>query len=880
MRNRCLLSSLLPLSDNFQRMKNVAAACLVLLCAAPAYAQRLPDTVVPEHYTLWFAPDLEKETFRGRETIQGVVTQPSTSITLHAAEIKFGEVKVTSGGRTQTARVTTDAKNETATFTVPQRLSEGPVTIEVTYDGLLNDKLRGFYISKANGRKYAVSQMEATDARRAFPSFDEPAFKATFDISLMIDRADTAISNGRLTSDTPGPEPGKHTLVFSRSPKMSTYLVAMIVGDFVCRDGNAEGTPLRICSTPDKRELTGFALEAASQQLKFYNDYFGIKYPFEKLDIIAVPDFSAGAMENAGAITFRERLLLVDPQRSSVSARKRVAVVTAHEIAHQWFGDLVTMKWWDDIWLNEGFATWMENRPVAAWKPEWQVELDEADDTQTALSLDSLRSTRAIRTRVQTTEEINEVFDAIAYEKTAAVLRMIESYVGPDNFRKGVQSYLNKFAFSNAAGEDFWGELTRVTGRPVDRMMRSFVDQIGAPLLTVRNKCVGNASEISVAQSRFVGTPGAPGQPQTWTLPVCFKTNQGQPRCELIDRAEQTSKAAGCDSVFANADARGYYITEYSPEAARALGKNAGGLKRVERISLLGDEWWMVRSARHPIDVFLDIAANMAGDDTPAIVQTLQTRLSFTGNNSVDAAQQPQYQRWIRERVGPVLNSLGIPGAPTDGDDVQSRRASLMMLVGVNGGDADVQRRARELAVAYIANPASLGPSLAPTVLQVGAAAGDRALYDQYRAQLTKLAAQPEEFYRFFNALAWFRQPALIRETLSWALSPAVRSQDTGTILQAMLRLPWSRDLTWTFVKTNWKALTTKLGTFQGIPTIVEGLDGLCTTAQANDVKQFFAKNPVASVARTVQQSIERIESCAGVDQRQSAALASWLASK
>jgi aminopeptidase N len=309
-----------------------------LLVSATADAQRLSGTVVPEHYTLWFAPELATETFRGRAAIRVNLLRPATTITIHAAELEFGEVTIAAGGRTQRAAATLQPATETATLVVPQQIAAGPATIEIAYTGILNDKLRGFYISKANGRKYAVTQLEATDARRAFPSFDEPVYKATFDVSLMIDAADNAISNGAPLTDTPGPEPGKHTLTYATTPKMSTYLVAMIVGDFACRSGRADGIPLRICATPDKLPLTGFALDAAAQQISYFNNYFGIRYPFGKLDIIAVPDFAAGAMENAGAITFRERLLLVDEQRASLQLKKQAANVIAHEIAHQWFG--------------------------------------------------------------------------------------------------------------------------------------------------------------------------------------------------------------------------------------------------------------------------------------------------------------------------------------------------------------------------------------------------------------------------------------------------------------------------------------------------------------------------------------------------------------
>ena len=851
---------------------------ILLTMAAPAAAQRLPGTVVPEHYTLAFEPDLAKETFRGREAIRVTLTEPATSVTLHAAEITFGEVTITSGGRTQVAQVTTDAKGETVTFTVPERLGEGQATIQISYTGVLNDQLRGFYISKANGRKYAVSQMEATDARRAFPSFDEPIYKATFDISMTVPVGDTAISNGKVTSDTPGPLQGTHTVTFARTPRMSSYLVALLVGDFACREGASEGVPIRICSTPDKRELTGFALEAAAQQLKFFNDYFGIKYPFGKLDIIGVPDFSAGAMENIGAITFRERLLLIDPATASIGARKRVAGVIAHEIAHQWFGDLVTMKWWDDIWLNEGFATWMANKPLAAWKPEWRVDLDDAADTQGALGIDAMRTTRAIRMKVETPEEINEVFDGIAYEKTAAVLRMIERYVGPDAFRKGVVSYLKKYSYSNAAGEDFWNEVARVTGRPVDRIMRSFVDQIGAPVLTVRSSCTQNRSELDVKVARFIGTPGSSPAPQAWTLPVALKGADGQTKYELIDRPERTLKVDGCGATFANADSRGYYLTDYTADTVGQFAKNPARLTAAERISLLGDEWRMVRAGRHDIDLYLDLAAAMAGDDTPVITETIADRLESIGDDIADATERARYQAWIRAHFGPVLTELGLPGPANDGDDRQYRRGILLHLVGVVGNDPAVQATARELALRYIAGPNSVPSTLAPKVLQVAAVGGDAALYQRYLDQMKTAGAQPERYYRYFNALSWFSDPSLVKRTLELAVSPDVRSQDASTILGSLLVHPWSSDQAWEFTKERWPALLKTLNMFQAIPDLVGSFGAFCSVSRANDVKEFLAKHSVPAAARAAQQAIERIDSCVALDMRQSKPFAVWLA--
>ncbi len=368
---------------------------ILLLLVGIAAAQRLPEDVVPVHYQITLAPDLKNATFRGDEGIDVRLLKPASEVVLNSAEIMFGEASVTAAGSTQPAKVTTDDKAETATLTVPNALSAGPAVIHIKFTGTLNDKLRGFYLSKTKRRNYAATQFEATDARRAFPCFDEPAMKATFDVSVVADNGDTAISNAKILSDTPGPGEGKHTIKFGTSPKMSSYLVALAVGDFQCLEGGADGIPIRVCAVPEKKEMGHFALESAEQILKFYDRYYGIKYPFGKLDLVGLPDFAAGAMENTAAIFYRETALLIDDKTASVGAHKGVAETNAHEMAHMWFGDLVTMNWWDDVWLNEGFATWMSAKPIAAWKPGWNTAVDEVQGTSGSLTGDSMKATRA-----------------------------------------------------------------------------------------------------------------------------------------------------------------------------------------------------------------------------------------------------------------------------------------------------------------------------------------------------------------------------------------------------------------------------------------------------------------------------------------------------
>src|SRR5579864_6717820 len=454
-------------------MKRIMAVLsFLVLTWSLATAQRLPEVARPDNYKLSFTPDLEKASFEGDETISLHVVKPTSEITLNAVDIDFHDVSITSNGVSQKATVKPEKDKEMVVLSVEKPLAAGAATVHITYTGILNNEMRGLYLGKDDqGRKYAATQFEATDARRAYPSFDEPDYKATFDITAVAPKGMVAISNQKIVSDTEGPG-DKHTVKFATTAKMSSYLAALVVGNFEYVEGEQDGIPIRVYATTGKKEMGKFALEVASDVLKYYDKYFGVKYPYGKLDLVGLPDFSAGAMENTGCITFREVILLIDEKQGSVDLKKTIASVIAHEMAHQWFGDLVTMKWWDDVWLNEGFATWMSSKPVQAWRPEWNADLDDVSGTGGTLNVDALANTRPIHQAAETPAQIQELFDGIAYGKAAAVLRMLESYLGEETFRAGVNAYLKQHQYANATAEDFWDAQARRPGSPSTKSCR------------------------------------------------------------------------------------------------------------------------------------------------------------------------------------------------------------------------------------------------------------------------------------------------------------------------------------------------------------------------------------------------------------------------
>jgi aminopeptidase N len=884
----------------------VFAAALTLSAVTAVEAQRLPAGVHPEAYKLTLAPDLKAATFTGSETIDVVLDAPSKAITLNAAEIKFGVVKayalptatynygklgtqpvpvapLQADRHPQTATTTLDDAKEQATFTFPEELPAGKVTLAIEYTGILNDQLRGFYLSKTKARNYAVTQFESTDSRRAFPSFDEPALKATYDITLVIDTADTAISNTNIVSDKAGPVAGKHTLHFATTPKMSTYLVAFLVGDFKCTEGKSDGVPIRACSTPDKVELTRFAVEAAKYVLHYYDTYFGIKYPMPKLDMVALPDFEAGAMENFGCITYRETDLLIDSKTGAIPAKKRVAEVVAHEMAHQWFGDMVTMQWWDNLWLNEGFATWMEMKPVAQWHPEWNFPQDVAQTLDETLDLDAQRTTHPIRATAETPEQIDEMFDGISYGKGGAVLGMVENYVGPEVFRQGVHNYLQAHMYGNATAEDFWNAQAATSHLPVDKIMPSFVTQPGVPLLTLSMK---QAGDIPVSQSRFFQSgaeAGSSSDGSNWTVPICLKTS-GKPGCRVLAPGDGTvALPADVDMplLYANAADKGYYRTAYTPAQFSAiLADVETSLTPPERIGLLGDRFALVRSGQNTVGDYLNLVLALRQDAAADVLDTAHKQLQKVDSDIANDEDRAELHAVLRRQFGPVYTALGAP-EKNESFDRQQLRGILFEVLG-EAKDPAVLAQARQLTDrAYAAGNTkdkTLDPMLADAAVLVTSTNGDAALYEKVLAA-SKNPTDPGDQTDALHTLARFRDPALVSRTLDYAVSGQVRNQDSWTVLVILLRDRETRDQAWAYIEKHWDKVHAQFTANSGV-RVVAATGNFCSVKQRDEVAGFFAAHKVDASERTLAKAIDSMNDCIQMRAIQEPNLHQWLATQ
>jgi puromycin-sensitive aminopeptidase len=850
---------------------------------------RLPTVVTPIRYELELAPDLDAATFAGAVAISVTVHEPVTEVVLNALELDIDEAWVLdpSGNRLD-ATVRLDAESERAFLTLDGELRAGVASVHARFRGILNDKLHGFYRSTftddtGTDHTIATTQMEATYARKAFPCWDEPAHKAVFSVALVVSEGLTALSNGAEV-DRQAAGDGLVRVQFAETIPMSTYLVAFVVGPLEVTDAvDVDGVPLRIAHPIGKGALTPFALEVAAACLRWFTEYYGISYPGGKLDHIAVPDFAFGAMENQGCITYREVLLLVDPAKATQPELLNLVDVVNHETAHMWFGNLVTMKWWNGIWLNEAFATFMEMKATEAFRPEWQRWIEFGLSRTAAMETDALDSTRPIEFHVESPDEAEGMFDVLTYEKGGAVLRMLEQYLGEDRFRDGVRQYLSTHAYGNTENSDLWDAIEAVTGEPVRRIMDSWIFQGGHPIIAVERS---GATAVRLHQERFrlaeaIDPDGGvrEGLGDVWSVPVVLRvgTADGSTRDVrvLLEEREQVVDLGGEVAwVVGNGGGEGAYRVRYSDELREALVHHGiGNLGTLERYGLLNDTHGAVMAGSLPATALLELTRAYADEPDGAVWKLLATvfddldRLLGDDDRAGLAAH-------VRAMAGPALRRLGF--APSDADDDRTRelRGTLLKLAAITGEDPEAIAEAQRLRDAEVADPGSVDPSLAGAATAITAHHGGAAAFELGYERYTK-ATTPQEEVRELYALARTRDADSFDTLLERTLTE-IRSQNAPYLLRGMLANRELGDRAWEFVRRNWGAIGERFPS-NSIVRMLEGVRATTDARVAADQQGFFAEHEVPQGSMQLAQHLERQKVGVALRERDGDALASAL---
>jgi len=855
-------------------------------------SHRLPRHTIPTRYELRLEPDLSTCQFTGEASIALSVREPTAELLLNAAELEIPEATVANEAAPPCrGSVELLEAEERCRIRFPQTLTPGTWRLRVAFKGILNDKLRGFYRSTykneaGDTRLLAATQFEATDARRAFPCWDEPDFKAVFSTTLVLDPSLTAISNTAVAMERR--EGGKKVLLFADTIRMSTYLVAFIIGELEATDPVLVGrTPLRLWCVPGKRGLAQFAREIGAFSLRFFEDYYGLPYPGDKLDLVAIPDFASGAMENLGAITFRETALLVDEQAATHAELERIADVVAHENAHMWFGDLVTMSWWNGLWLNEAFATFMEMLAVDAWKPEWRRWTTFGVSRAAALAVDGLHSSRPIEYEVRAPHEADAMFDVLTYEKGASVLRMLEQDLGPQSFREGVRAYLRAHAYENADTRDLWIALGKAADRPVPALMDGWVFAPGYPLLTVG---LDQGGRLVISQQRFtyLGRGDLPeamkqagsGPPdQRWQVPVQLAImTRGQRdvrRVLLTDSAACVELPADFEAVLVNESGHGFYRVRYGPDLlARLIRLLPGGLPAIERFNLINDAWALALAGQMPIAEYLDLTAHFAADRDKNVWAVLVDSFHFL-NRVIEPSERPALEAFVRSRVGPAVAMLGWYPKPGEEELTRQLRADLIRALGTIGNDREAQARASELYAAA-KTPGVVDPNVLSSLIAILAHTGDVARYEEF-LQRFRAAVTPQEERRYLYSLAAFQPEPLLQHTLTRTINGEIRTQDAPFIVRSLLVSVYGRALAWPFVKTNWDTMD-RLFPKQGLRRMCEGVIGLATPEWERDVHRFFDERKIELGGKTLAQYLEQLRVAVMFRARATAELRLYLA--
>ena len=811
---------------------------------------RLSRDVVPSAYRIFLTPDLEAATFAGRVEIDVEVNESKPELTLHAKDLVLGAATVTGAGTShRSSEAVFDATYETVTFQFDTALPLGPATVEIAFTGILNDQLVGFYRSTfvdGHGVTHtiATTQMEHSDARQVFPCWDEPSFKATFQINLTVPSELAAYSNSPVASDTDLGN-GQRTVSYFATMKMSTYLVAFVVGDFEETPAvDVLGTPLRVIYPVGKGHLAELAMEAGAFALQFFSEYFAIAYPGDKLDMIAIPDFAFGAMENLGLITYRESALLLDSETASLAEKQRVATVVAHEIAHMWFGDLVTMEWWEGIWLNEAFATFMEVLCTNAFRPQWKMWVGFGVDRDAALQIDGLHTTRPIEYEVVSPDDTRGMFDVLTYEKGGSVLRMLEQYLGESVFRDGISSYLVKHSYANTVTTDLWDALEATSGQPVRSLMNTWILQGGHPLVTLQDGLISQ-EPFSYGPARGASSIGP-----SWLVPVLTRSLNGDTLSRHL-LGDEPVAVSDPSPVVLNAGGSGVFRSRYGSNELTQIAGHIQELEELERATLLADSWASLLSGRVTWNAFYAIAAGLGDQDEPTPWTSVATAVDFV-NRSLGDDQRAAFVAEVGSLFWPQFERLGWNARKGESERAPQLRAIVISTLGTVVRDESIRG---EAAARFEAD--EMDGDLARAILRVVASQNRPGDYETFLERYHR-ARNPQEEQRYLWGLGDFNDDNCALDAAEKCFSE-FRNQDAAIVLGLLSRSPDSGPRVWTYVTSRWDEAVEKFPPSSlsrlglGIPTFIGD------EAFATEVEAFHATHSLGGEQRTIDQQLERM---------------------
>ena len=830
---------------------------------------RLVPHIYPTRYILTLKPDLQTCTYSGSEIIHVTIDKPTKEITLHSKDIHIESAYILLRNTSiPPQKISYNEKSETVTFTFTRAI-HGKSKISLVFTGIISQGLRGLYRSTyvLNGTtKYiATTQFEATDARRAFPCFDEPSHKAVFDVSLVVPGNHTAISN-TLPKSIREHEAGYNIVEFASTPRMSTYLLAFIIGEFEYVEGRAEqtsnsgSTQIRVFTTPGKKHQATFALEVATKCLKFYNEYFDIPYPLPTLDLIALPDFESAAMENWGAVTFREAALLVDEENTSLANKQWIAIVIAHELAHQWFGNLVTMEWWTDLWLNEGFAEYLEYVCVDHVVPQWNLwDQYLGERYSIALRLDALENSHPVQVTVHHPDEINEVFDMISYAKGSAVIRMLAEYIGPDKFREGLSHYLKKHSYKNTQTTDLWESFERVSKKPIKKIMQNWTGRTGYPLLSLSKK----GQVYNVTQERFFSSriSAKKNKENTlWQVPFTYESNNGALK-ELLTK--KSSPLTGTSIGKLNRGESTMARVRYDKDTLARLKSEVerGMLSTHDRLGVVRDLFALAEGGYISTDEAFEFTLIYKKEAEYVVWSEIALGVNRVYNiveSSMDKKSIHKYKAYALSLFSPLASRMGWNAKEGEVHSCTFLRNLALSQAGMYG-DAKVINQAKKLFKNR--KKKAIRADIRSVVYGIVACNGDVKEWEEFKNLYDKEALH-EEKDRFARAMTMFKDKKIIVQTLKFALSSDVRSQDAPHLLASIWMNKSARDATWKFIQKNWPTILTRYG--EGghfLSKLLSPLGGHTDKKDLLDAKKFFKTHPAPGATRTLEQAYERIAS-------------------